>query len=225
MGKPPNKKFSKDYQSGPLSFEYFFDNQKIITNCGLGSGISNKAVLLSKLTPAQSTLCVNDTSVIKFERNKTLNRAFGTSFGNSFEITAFEQIENDIEIGAKASHNAYMQKFGFLHERKIVIDKKDRGIAGEDRIKKKKFDNKINFSIFFHLNPGLEAAKTISGNSILIKVGKNKSLIFLSQGNALDIENSIYLARNKILNNLCIKISGTLESEEKLIKWEIKNNI
>ena len=31
--------------------------------------------------------------------------------------------------------------------------------------------------------------------------------------------------RNKILNNLCIKISGTLESEEKLIKWEIKNNI
>ena len=68
MGKPPNKKFSKDYQSGPLSFEYFFDNQKIITNCGLGSGISNKAVLLSKLTPAQSTLCVNDTSVIKFEK-------------------------------------------------------------------------------------------------------------------------------------------------------------
>ena len=125
---------------------------------------------------------MNDTSVIKFERNKTLNRAFGTSFGNSFEITAFEQIENDIEIGAKASHNAYMQKFGFLHERKIVIDKKDRGIAGEDRIKKKKFDNKINFLIFFHLNPGLEAAKTISGNSILIKVGKYKSLIFLSQG-------------------------------------------
>ena len=25
-----NKKFSKDYQSGPLSFEYFFDNQKIM---------------------------------------------------------------------------------------------------------------------------------------------------------------------------------------------------
>ena len=33
VGGPPKKNFSEAYQLGPLSFEYFFNNQKIITNC------------------------------------------------------------------------------------------------------------------------------------------------------------------------------------------------
>ena len=59
-GGPPNYKLSKDYQSGPLSFEYFNENNKIITNCGYGRKISNKIRLISKLTSAQSTLCLNN---------------------------------------------------------------------------------------------------------------------------------------------------------------------
>ena len=51
------KGFSKSYQSGPLSFEYYMNGEKIITNCGFGCNISNKAELLSRLTSAQST-CV-----------------------------------------------------------------------------------------------------------------------------------------------------------------------
>ena len=43
VGSPPAKKYSKNYQSGPLSFEYFIDNYKIITNCGFGHKISKKA--------------------------------------------------------------------------------------------------------------------------------------------------------------------------------------
>ena len=42
VGGPPNKSFSKNYQSGPLSFEYFLDGMKIITNCGFGNNISSK---------------------------------------------------------------------------------------------------------------------------------------------------------------------------------------
>ena len=33
------KNFSKNYQSGPLSFEYFLDGTKIITNSGFGKNI------------------------------------------------------------------------------------------------------------------------------------------------------------------------------------------
>ena len=43
IGNPPKKNFSSTYQSGPLSFEYFNENEKIITNCGFGSEISKKA--------------------------------------------------------------------------------------------------------------------------------------------------------------------------------------
>ncbi len=61
IGAPPHKIFSNCYQSGPLSFEYFLDDSKIITNCGFGNQISFKAELLSRLTSAQSTLTLNDT--------------------------------------------------------------------------------------------------------------------------------------------------------------------
>ena len=73
VGSPPKKENSSNYQSGPLSFEYFIENRKIITNCGFGNKISKKAKLISRLTSAQSTLCLNDLSVAKFERNSLIN--------------------------------------------------------------------------------------------------------------------------------------------------------
>ena len=54
------KNFSSKYQSGPLAFEYFNDKENY-TNCGFGINISNKAILLSKLTSAQSTLSIGNT--------------------------------------------------------------------------------------------------------------------------------------------------------------------
>ena len=50
VGQPPSKNFSSNYQSGPMSFEYFLDGIKIITNCGYGRNISPKAELISKFT-------------------------------------------------------------------------------------------------------------------------------------------------------------------------------
>ena len=83
--KPPQSKFSKSYQSGPLSFEYFLDGIKIITNSGFGSHISKKAELLSRLTACQSTLTINETSITKFEKNEMINNIFGNSIQNSFK--------------------------------------------------------------------------------------------------------------------------------------------
>ena len=60
--KTASKKFSKSYQSGPLSFEYFLDGLKIISNSGFGINISKKAEYLVDLTACQSTLTLNDTS-------------------------------------------------------------------------------------------------------------------------------------------------------------------
>ena len=44
--KPPQKNLSKCYQSGPLSFEYFLDGLKIITNSGFGVIFRKKQKLL-----------------------------------------------------------------------------------------------------------------------------------------------------------------------------------
>ena len=75
------------------------------------------------------------------------------------------------------------------------------------------------------MNPELTAVKTMSGNSVLIKVSKNKSLIFTIKEENVKIEKGIYLGGEKILENTCITISGNLVNKNKSINWEIKKKI
>ena len=225
IGEPPRIDFSKSYQSGPLSFEYFLDGEKIITNCGFGSNISSKAELLSRLTSAQSTLSLNDTSVTKFERNKLINSVFGNSIKNTFKIINLNLVENKNQIKFTASHNGYEKKFGCIHKREISIDRLTSQLRGFDEIIKKKDGKPLNYSLRFHLYPGLIAVKTMSGNSVLIKISKNKSLIFTVIDEPILLEKSIFLGGNKILDNTCVTVSGNLVNKNKTIHWEIKKNI
>ena len=222
--KPPKKKFSKSYQSGPLSFEYFLDGIKIITNSGFGSHISKKAELFSRLTACQSTLNINDTSVTKFERNEIINKVFGNSIQNSFKsFDFFSKNESDI-IGCSASNNGYEKNFGCTHKREIYIDKKNSYLKGIDHIFKVKDGYPIRYTFRFHVNPDLSVIKTMSGNSALIQISKNKSLLFTVNDEKLDIEKSIFLGGKKIIENTCITVSGNLVNKNKIFNWEIRKN-
>ena len=225
VGRPPPKKFSKCYQSGPLSFEYFLDGVKIISNSGFGDNISNKAEFLSKLTACQSTLTLNDTSVSKFERNKLINKVFGHSIKNSFKTNNVNISNEKNVIGCSAEHNGYESNFGCIHKREISLDKENNHIKGSDYIFKKKDGIPIRYVFRFHINPALTVVKTMSGNSALIQLSKNKSLIFTINDEVLEIEKSIFLAQKKILDNACITISGNLVNKNKSFNWEIKKNI
>ena len=65
----------------------------------------------------------------------------------------------------------------------------------------------------------------MSGNSALIQITKNKSLLFKVNKESLNIEKSIYLGGKKILDSTCITISGNLVNKNKSFNWEIKKKI
>jgi uncharacterized heparinase superfamily protein len=224
VGAPPKKSFSKSYQSGPLSFEYYLDGVKIITNCGFGNNISNKAELLSRLTACQSTLTLNDTAVTKFERNKLINRVFGNSIKNSFKTYDLEYKNEKDLIGCVVTHSGYEKNFSCTHKREICLDKENGCIKGCDNIIKKKDGIPIRYVFRFHINPKLSVVKTMNGNSALIQISKNKSLLFTIKDETLEIEKSIYLGGKKILDNSCITIIGNLVNKNKSFNWEIKKN-
>ena len=225
IDKPPQKKFSRSYQSGPLSFEYFLDGIKIITNCGFGNLISKKVELLSRLTACQSTLTINETSITKFEKNEMINSVFGNSIQNTFKSFNFTSKNESDVIGCSASNNGYEKKFGCIHRRDIYIDKKNNYLKGTDHIFKAKDGFPIRYALRFHINPELSAIKTMSGNSVLIQITKNKSLLFTIKNENLDIEKSIFLGEKKIIDSTCITISGNLVNKNKIFNWEIKKNI
>ena len=65
----------------------------------------------------------------------------------------------------------------------------------------------------------------MSGNSALIQVSKNKSLLFTIKDEELEIEKSIFLGRKRILDNTCISITGNLVNKNKTFNWEIRKKI
>ena len=225
IGSPPEKNFSRNYQSGPLSFEYYLDGIKIISNSGFGNNISAKAELISRLTASQSTLTINDTSITKFERSKLINRVFGNSIKNTFKIQELEFKNDENYIGCLVSHNGYEKDFSCTHKREIYLDHKNNYLRGVDHILKKSDGIPIRYIFRFYLNPELAAVKTISGNSALIQISKNKSLLFRVNNESINIEKSIYLGGKKILDSTCITISGNLVNKNKSFNWEIKKKI
>ncbi len=224
-GDPPKKKYSSCYQSGPLSFEYFFDDQKIITNSGFGVNISNKARLLSRFTSSQSALCLNDTSIVSFEKNILMNKAYGFLIKRDFKIFNLENTNDFNEIRIQAGHDAYLKNFGCLHSRTISIDKISNKIIGQDKLTRKNLNSIIKYDIRFHLCPGLTAVQTIGRSALLIQINKNKALLFSSNEKNLKIEKSIFFGAQKVLDNYCILISGIMENNEKNINWEINKKI
>tara|TARA_Y100000591_G_C21841621_1_gene705988 strand:- start:818 stop:2461 length:1644 start_codon:yes stop_codon:yes gene_type:complete len=225
VGNPPSKKFSKNYQSGALSFEYFLDGRKIITNCGFGDKISSKAELISRFTASQSTLTINDTSITKFERSKLINKVFGNSIKNSFRTNDLDIKDKTKSIRCSITHNGYEKNFGCIHKREILLDGENNMLRGTDHIFKKSDGIPIRYVLRFHLNPSLTAVKTMSGKSALIQISKNKSLIFNVENESIEIEKSIFLGGKKILDNYCITISGNLVNKNKSFNWEIKKKI
>ena len=225
IGSPPKKKYSSNYQSGPLSFEYYNDEDKIITNCGYGNKISKKIEQISRLTSAQSTLTLNDTSVTKLEKNKLINSAFGSSIKDSFKVFDFNFEENKNFFSISAKHNAYENDFGYIFKRIIKISKKNGDLIGEDSLNSVKSTKMKNtYNIRFHLYPGISAVQTMGGKTILIQIQKNKSLMFSTNGDNLLIEKSIFLGKNKIINNFCINVFGSIKNTNKKIEWEFKKN-
>ena len=105
------------------------------------------------------------------------------------------------------------------------IKKDSNTLFGIDKFTNKKNTNISFYNIRFHLYPGISAVQTIGGNSILIQIKKNHSLIFKAKDAKISVEKSIFLGRNKILNNLCILISGKVDNISKTINWEFKKNI
>ena len=106
-----------------------------------------------------------------------INKVFGNSIQNSFKSFGFSsKNENDL-IGCSASNNGYEKKFGCTHKREIYVNKDNNYLKGTDHIFKIKDGYPIRYAFRFHINPELSVVKTMSGNSALIQISKNKSLL------------------------------------------------
>ena len=217
MGRAPERKFSKDYQAGVFSFEFSFLGEKVVTNSGYFQDYKHQLNIISKSSATHSTLVLDNTSTVRFERGKC---------GHTLVNKNFKILNKNISLKKeswfiRASHDAYSKSYGVIHERELDYSYKIYQLRGCDKLIKTKNFKSCNFSIRFHLLPEINLTKLINNDSILIE-SKNAGWKFTCYDHKIDIETGLYFGmKNKYFENKNIIITGLTNSNEQKIHWEL----
>ncbi len=215
-GPSPNSFFSKDYQSGALSFEIISNGKKLISNCGYHSETNIKLNHLSRSTAAQNTLIIDDNSSCKFANN---DKSFFVTKG--LKITKKETVFEKNYWKINASHDGYQKRYNTIHERNIEFYPEEETFVGSDKILKK-INKNYKFDIRFHVEPSVKLMKTQDGKSILIEL-EDEGWKFTCDNYDINIDNGLYFGnKNSYIDNQNIFISGISHNQTEDIKWQIK---
>ena len=216
-GPSPDFKYSKDYQSGALSFEIISNGKKLISNCGYYNKVNQKLSRLSKSSAAHNTLIIDDNSSCKF-----LKEGSSWTLKTGLRITQKKIIFEKNYWKITATHDGYLKNYKTMHERNIEFYPEQMTFVGHDKIIKKKTNNNYKFEIRFHLEPNIKLMKTQDNKSILIELDE-EGWRFKCDNYEINIDNGLYFGNeNSYIENQNIFVSGISNKNEENIKWEIK---
>ena len=217
VGSSPSFKFTKDYQSGALSFEILSNGNKLISNCGYYKKNNNKLNQLSKSSAAQNTLVIDDHSSCKFIR---VNDSF--LIKNGLRIIKKNSTFEKNYWKINASHDGYLKKYNSIHEREIEFYPEQMTFVGIDKIIKKKTNHNYKFDIRFHVEPNVKLMKTQDNKTILIEL-PDEGWKFTCDNYDINIDNGLYFGnKNLYTENQNIFITGISNNQIENIKWQIK---
>ena len=217
IGNNPENKFTENYQSGPLSFEFIFKDKKIFCNCGYHQNLKHKLNEISRSTAAHTTLVLNNTSITNFKKNAKGSLQNKTNFRILNKNVVFEK--NYWLI--KGSHDGYLREFGIIHERSLEFYPEKNKLIGIDMLNKKNNFKSSNFEIRFHLMPNSKVTKTQDSKTVLIEL-ENSGWRFYTEFGSINVETGLYFGnKNKFVENQNIYISGSTGNVNQDIKWEI----
>jgi len=218
IGSTPEKKFSKNYQCGALSFEIISNNKKLICNSGYFQKTKHKLNDISRSSANHSTLIIDNHSSCKINSSKL-------EIENNLKILKKKTVMEKNYWNICASHDGYNKRYGIIHEREIEFFPENYKFIGQDKLLKKKNFKSSDFEIRFHLEPNVKIMKTQDEKSILIDI-ENEGWKFTAQGYKIDIETGLYFGKkNSFTENQNLFISGITQSDDQFIKWEFEKII
>ena len=216
-GSTPNTKYTKDYQSGALSFEIVSNGKKLFSNCGYYKKDNINLKELSKSSASQNTLIIDDNSSCKYMKvdNSLLIK-------RGLKIIKKKNVFEKNYWKINASHDGYLKNYNLIHEREVEFFPEENRFIGTDKIIKKKTNHNYKFDIRFHVEPNVKLMKTQDNKTILIELD-NEGWKFTCENYEINIDNGLYFGKkNLYIENQNIFITGISNKQTESIKWEIK---
>ncbi len=151
-GRPPALPFSPQAHAGCLSFELSYGPQPILVNIGAPASAQEASQAMARATVSHNTLCLNNTSSSRLVPLDGAQSLHGLQLPDEVESNL---VERDGSIALEAWHDGYLDQFGLLHARRLVLSVDGERVDGTDRLEPPKgvlrTRQDLPFSIHFHL--------------------------------------------------------------------------
>lgn len=149
-GAPPGPGFDARGHAGTLSFEMSVGRSRLIVNCGAAYYDDPDWRDVGRLTAAHSTLVLGDAN-----SSQVVPGGLG---GRPKEVVC-QRHDDEGNVWLELSHDGYLGRFGYVHERKLFLARGGEDLRGEDilihpegsRVPRRGRD--ATYSIRFHLHP------------------------------------------------------------------------
>lgn len=193
-GAIPPLDLSFEAHAGCLSFEFSANGRSLVVNSGVDHRGAADFRPLARATAAHSTLVLDDTSSARFALPRAAKDTRAAPMIDGPRQVTVERHERDAQ-GFTASHDGYLNRFGFVHERALRLDRNGARLAGLDRLvaKGRAARNATHGVLRFHLHPDVELFRDEHGALVLVARG-NEAWTFRCREHEPQVEESIFFA-------------------------------
>ncbi|MCV6601155.1 MAG: heparinase II/III family protein [Cohaesibacter sp.] len=194
-GEQPPLDQSVQAHAGTLAFELSIDHAPLIVNCGAPSSRHENWRELARSTAAHSTLIIQDTNSCQFA-GKIADLNGRPILKGPGPI----QCERSLEHGQEtiiAHHDAYSEKFGMRHSRKLWLAIDGRRLDGQDELLPKGKGIKAGqdaYAIRFHLHPSVHVELNAEQDRAYFALSNGEIWHFVCQDNHISLEDSVFLS-------------------------------
>ena len=208
-GMPLQQEHSRGAHAAPLSFEFAFGRERVITNCGAVSEFGEWHEAL-RATAAHSTLIVDQRNACQIDQNGRFN---------TLPKVQSETIHNSDMCLFDGAHTGYIPRYGITHGRRLQLKEAGNILLGEDVISGG--GSGVPYTIRFHLHPTSHVSLIQNGTEALIQTkGRNGWRMKVEGAQGLSIEDSIYIGMRQVLRRTQqIVITGQTQAEQTVVNW------
>ncbi|MDD2868829.1 heparinase II/III family protein [Neomegalonema sp.] len=197
-GAPPRGPASAEAHGGTLAIEIGVGRRRMVVNCGSGAHMDPQWDIACRGAAAHSTLCLDEASPVTFSPGENEHKRLIVSGPSRMENERRDESEGSWALGG---HDGYLDRFGYLHYRRLFLAADGADLRGEDTLLRPDDSRhvsrreKIPFVIRFHLHPEVESELDPERRFALLALPSGDAWVMRQLGGRLEIEDSVYIGR------------------------------
>lgn len=182
-GPPAEGDWSRAAHAQPMAIEVLAGRERLVLASGSGDPVR------SRLTPAGSTASVAEDS-LGVVLDGFRSRALGPRLASTLDtVDVRRNADAEETLWIELSHQGWVARHGFIHERRLFVDVQADELRGEDKFTPASGQpTQTPFAVRFHLAPGVEAAAGPDGRHVGLRTPGGQSWSLRNDADTVAVE-------------------------------------